>query len=776
MQLTFFRRFGPLICILALLVWPVLLYGVKGALESNSNNVVDWLPSSFEETQRLFWFVERFGSDEILVVSWPGCTLGDERLDHLASGLQKPLEVPGLARSEVLFREVFTGRNTLERFMSEPLSLSRPAALHRMKGWLVGPDGETTCAVALVSDAGMANRTAALQAVYQVAASCGLPQEQLHIGGPTADSVAIDRASQKWIIPLTFLSVCWGMLVAWWCLRSVRLVASVFFCASFAWSLSLAAVFYSGTNMDAVLLMMPGLVFVLGVSGAVHLTNYYTCAARDENVENPTSWAISHGWLPCVLACGTTAIGLGSLAVSHVKPIGKFGVYSAIGVIAVMVTLLTLWPAATEWWSRGVTHRQRSAKRLPSNGARRCWWNPLFHLATNRSNALLLISALALPALGYGVARIRTSAQLEDLLPPRSRLIQSYTWLQSHIGPLVPVEVVLQFERNADGNPLETLARAQLVEGLRRRIQSLDHTGGTTAATTFLKGGSRGGGAGQIIQKRVVAGRIQKHRDSLVKLRYIHDEPDAELWRVSTRVEALTGIDYGKFLERLQHEVDTYLAAQRKRTDIDVSARISGAVPLIYMAQEQLLLDLIKSFVAAFLLIAVVMVVLMRGIGAGLVSMIPNVLPAAAVFGTMGLMGTRVDIGAMMTASAALGIAVDDTLHFLVWFRRGLAQASTRREAIWFAYHHCATPMLQTSAICGLGLLVFALSPFTPTSHFAWLMAILLLLALVADLIVLPALLAGPLGSLFESTGQKADVAKRTVIDEMVEPQVVQDC
>jgi hypothetical protein len=103
----------------------------------------------------------------------------------------------------------------------------------------------------------------------------------------------------------------------------------------------------------------------------------------------------------------------------------------------------------------------------------------------------------------------------------------------------------------------------------------------------------------------------------------------------------------------------------------------------------------------------------------------------------------------MMTASAALGIAVDDTLHFLVWFRRAAAEASTRRDAIRYAFEHCATPMLQTSLICGFGLFVFVLSPFGPTARFGWLMAIMLMLAVVADLVLLPAMLASRMGNCF---------------------------
>jgi multidrug efflux pump subunit AcrB len=108
--------------------------------------------------------------------------------------------------------------------------------------------------------------------------------------------------------------------------------------------------------------------------------------------------------------------------------------------------------------------------------------------------------------------------------------------------------------------------------------------------------------------------------------------------------------------------------------------------------------------------------------------------------------GIVVDIGTMMTASVAMGVAVDDTIHFLTWFRRGIREGMERHDAIRNAYAHVAVAMTQTTLIGGLGLSVFALSTFTPTQRFGTMMLTLLVAALVGDLILLPALLAGPLG------------------------------
>jgi hypothetical protein len=103
-----------------------------------------------------------------------------------------------------------------------------------------------------------------------------------------------------------------------------------------------------------------------------------------------------------------------------------------------------------------------------------------------------------------------------------------------------------------------------------------------------------------------------------------------------------------------------------------------------------------------------------------------------------------------MTASIALGVAVDDTIHYLNWFRYELDILGDRKKAIVAAYRHCATPTLQAAVISGLGLSIFALSTFTPTQRFGVLMLVILWLGAVAELIYFPALLAGPLGLVFK--------------------------
>jgi hypothetical protein len=169
-------------------------------------------------------------------------------------------------------------------------------------------------------------------------------------------------------------------------------------------------------------------------------------------------------------------------------------------------------------------------------------------------------------------------------------------------------------------------------------------------------------------------------------------------------------------------------------------------MPLIQYIQTTILEDLFRSFFTAFVLIAVAIAIVLHNIRLTLVAMLPNLFPILIIFGGMGWLNIPADIGTVMTASVALGIAVDDTLHFLTSYRRGLQSGADNESAVRLAISQCGRAMLQTTVICAVGMLIFTFSDFVPTFRFGLVMALSLLAALVGDLIFLPALLISPLG------------------------------
>ena len=148
------------------------------------------------------------------------------------------------------------------------------------------------------------------------------------------------------------------------------------------------------------------------------------------------------------------------------------------------------------------------------------------------------------------------------------------------------------------------------------------------------------------------------------------------------------------------------------------------------------------------------MVFLLRSVSAAFYSMLPNIMPIAIMFGLLGWGNIHVDIGTMITASVALGIAVDGTLHLMTWFQQLIREGVPKQEAVARALEHCGPALWQTSAAIGLGMLTLYPVELLLISRFGWIMCGMIFAALWGDVILLPSLLAGPLGSILEKIEQ----------------------
>ena len=764
-------RFRLIVFACFVLAAPWVVVGAREALRNAGTSVEEWLPDSFEETQKLQWFAEHFVADDLLLISWEGCTLEDKRLQRLKTELSQPIQLPSGGEATV-FRKLISGRDALDQLMAEPLNMPEAAAKTRLQGWLLGPENDQTCLLALMSPDGLKNRSLWFAHLYASADRVpGLERDQIRFAGTTRDAEEIDRASTHLLMEMSVASqaLCFVLMLVLF--RDVILAACLFINALFCQQLSLALVTYSGLQMDSVMLMVPSLVYVLTVSAGVHIINYYRDASHELGSDGAPLRAVKDALAPCVLAASTTAVGLSSLAISFLTPVRKFGICASASLLIANVVLFTLLPCQLEQIALWKRKRKAAAASNPQTNS----WRWLLSIVDKGKYVIHVLAIAVLIFSGWGITRIRSSAGVHSLLPADAAILQDYEWVEDRIGPLIPVEIVLRVPlapQPATGSRGKFIDRLRLVAQVHGKVAQLDDVGVVVSPLNFLPRIPPSGETVRQIAKQVVLNRkLEANADALVEAAMLRHNGTEELWRISVRAYAGKRHNYVNLL----NEIETAVGPVVKGADAlglkDVSAVFCGGVPLVQKVQDQMLVDLINSFVTAFGIITVMMILLMIGFArghlrqasrrsdrmrivlartfAGVVSMIPNLIPCVLVLGGMGLAGIPLDIGSIMTAGVALGIAVDDTLHFITWFCRGLQDGRSRSEAVEYAYSRCASAMTQTSLICGLGLLVYGFSDFVPIARFAWLMFAMLFAAVLADLIILPAVLLGPLGKLF---------------------------
>ena len=178
-----------------------------------------------------------------------------------------------------------------------------------------------------------------------------------------------------------------------------------------------------------------------------------------------------------------------------------------------------------------------------------------------------------------------------------------------------------------------------------------------------------------------------------------------------------------------------------------VELTVTGTAPIVFRAGRSLLDNMLFGLGTDVVLIVIAVIVTTRSWLTGGVMFVLSVFPTTLVFGAMGLLGIVVDIGSVMTPCVAVGVTVDDVIHFLLCHRRGVQQGHVRASRLRIlASATCGRAMIQSWGIIGVGLSAFALSSFVPTFRFGMLMLLLLTAGLVGNLFFLPALLAGPIG------------------------------
>jgi predicted RND superfamily exporter protein len=760
----FTRPFRLLIIWGSILLFVFFVWSAAEARKKTSNRVVDWLP---QDTQELTIFLERyyqhFAEGEYLMVSWKGCNIDDERIDIIADKLTAPFG----NGSPPYFALPRTTRSVLKNLTDEPMRISDEGAKARLAGWLIGQDLKTACLVFLPHPAGWQKPADAVEYLFTtIEEITGLPRSDIYVAGTSIDSVAISEISAKSQQTLLPFFLLFSLVLLLCCLRHYFAALLVFWVAMINEELAGTVLFWSGAHVDSISMLNASLVYVLTISGSVHLMNYYrkTLAegkpGEEKNVPLQTFYKAV---LPCSLATFTTVLGMGSLGVSKMVPIQTFGIFASLALF-----LSTIWffifilsvlqdHPIKRWFPKTLyVETQESPKNK--------FWERFGMYIFYGRYPITVLTFAAIILFAFGIEKLHTSVTFHGLLPKDAKVLQDYRQLEEQIGGLIPLEVVVQCPNEEDNRQI--LDQLYLLESLTDELKQTENVDAAISVLNFLPDlpPQTGGGARTVAQRAAMAGIVRRNQELLRELQFFNkvdnnventDADSGNYRRISLRVSSQKNLNYAEMIADVQERLEKVKESRADMNAENVRIDVTGGIPIVFKAQELLLWDLIYSFMTAFLLIALTMMVVLRGIVRGLLAMVPNIFPCVIVFGALGICDIPLDMGSMMTASVALGISVDSTLHLLTWVNMALRRGDSRKEAVLYALQRCCTALFQTTIICGVGMLVFSLSDFVPVSRFALLLCTILVISFIGAIVALPAILFSPLGKFFEPSAKE---------------------
>lgn len=704
-------------------------------LPMGSAGVHDWLPEGKPERIRYEKFVADFGNDQVVLISWDDCQLEDPRLVEFQKQLQSSSE----------FATHFSVLESTDQLMASltaaPLQLSAAVAKSRLNGVMIGKDG-TSAVLARVSDQGVADQNRTIELIRIAADQTdGLGRSRLRLAGTVYEAFAVDEAAEnslkKLVLPSSFL----GLLVAWFCLKQLKRAIIVLVIAGVGQLLSVALVYYSGYRFSAVLIVLPTLVFMLTLSGAVHLMNYHAECLK-QGLDYAGERAMLMGWKPCALSSVTTMLGMGSLCTSQLAPVRQFGIFSAIGLGIATVVLLLGFPALVNQFCSACQNPLKTKDLRPQDTSpSQNWLGRYSNWLFEQCNSISFVGIALLVLTCAGLYYLKASTKFTDMFPDNSKTNQDMVWMEEHIGPIATVEVLVRFSPESQASALD---RAGWIAKISDAIKLRGDVGGVFSAATFLPVWSETGSVRATAKRALIRKGIEESIPKLQQQGLVASSESGEAWRILAKVSATSQADYAALTRSVA--TATHLTLQNIPPSHNITVEFTGLSPVMHETQVAVLSDLGYSFLTAFLLITPIMMLIAKSFAGGLLLMIPNVLPVTIAFGCMGIFGLGLDIAGILTASIALGIAVDDTLHFVCWYVDERKTGISRAEAVTFTLDQCGGAMIQTTLISCCSMGPFLLAEFLPTQQFAKLMIVMLSWAIVGDLVLLPALLLCPLG------------------------------
>jgi predicted RND superfamily exporter protein len=703
------------------------------------------------DTAFLKTFKEQFGADDDLVVLLleaddvfrPEVLRAVARLTHRMRALEAVRHVESLTTLPDLGDDgagAVDTRALFGRIPDDPAGIAplrrRALRSHLLRGRVVSADARLTAVVANLAPGAQRDREnqLAVKRIRAAAAAVELPPGvRLHLAGvPVVRQEAVRMLIDDQLRFLPLGSALIGLLL-FWLYRRLHGVLIPLVSVLLSSGYTVALMGFLDLPLDILSNVLPLLVMVYGVADAVHLLGrMHEELGRRQQRELALRVALRHLGVACLLTSATTAIGFGSLTTATMRILRRFGLLAAGGVMVAYLVTMVVVPLGLAWLRPrpGPDGRPRPPARtlraLDRALAR------VAALAVRRPRSLFAGGLL----LGLGGAALGTGVKVDNYLLGIYRedhpMVQATRLAEQNLEGVVVMEVSIRGRPGSaalkDPRVLSAMAR------LQRWLERQPGVTGTLSLADIVMELHRAVVGTRAFPKdaRGVAQLLLMAEDD-GRLERLVDYP-YEWGRIHVSLRDIGAVRYLELARRARARV-----AGLQLSRLGVQARVSGTSLIAYRAINRLSRDMLVSLSVALAVIAVVLMLLFRSPQVGLMSLLPNAIPLAVGVGFMRLAGLRLEPVTVMVYSIALGIAVDDTIHFLVRYREELRRGADAAGAVRATLRTAGRAMVFTSALLIGGFSVTLISNFPGTVRFGQLGMVILATALVTDLLVTPA-------------------------------------
>lgn len=538
--------------------------------------------------------------------------------------------------------------------------------------------------------------------------------------------------------------------------RKPRWVILPLLSCAFAGALMIGLLGLVGWNVTVISSNFISLMLIITMSMNVHLVVRYRQLRNDLpdfNQQDLVMEMASKMVWPCFYTALTTIMAFGSLVVSGIKPVIDFGWMMTIGLTVTFVTTFLLFPALL------VLMKKPELEQDKHDGFQ--MMHILSAFTVNHGNKILLLSVLLVVVSGIGISKLEVENSFINYFSKDTEIYRGLKLIDDKLGGTTSLDIILKFEEEpeeelsgdladeeddfnfdfgggAEGDPADywfTPDKLDDVKKIHDYLEGLPAVGKVLSLASLIRVGEDvNQGEFDAFELAIVYKRMPEDLKSSMIDPYISIEDNEA--RINLRIlDSLENLRRKELLEQIHSDLTGKLGFSEDRI------AISGLLVLYNNMLQSLFKSQILTLGVVMVGIALMLLVLFRSVPLAIIGIIPNILAAGIILGLMGWFRIPLDMMTITIAAITIGIAVDNSIHYIYRFREEFARRQDYIETLHYCHANIGKAVFYTAITIIVGFSILVMSNFIPTIYFGLLTAFAMLVAFFAALTLLPKLI-----------------------------------
>lgn len=699
---------------------------------SFKTSIYDLIIEDLPETAKYNEFKEVFGSDEIIRVVIKAENIYDDvafqqiqMLSEAAGkieGVRRVISLPEIKKAVDR-----SGKWDLKKFSD----VVNQVTLFREN--LFSLDGTATV-LTLVLENDM-DPDAVIAAVNELIEGASDKLSLYQIGMPLV-SQALAQLTQKDFFrlpPITFLLIAVMLLLLY---RNIKYLVLPLLCVSFAliWNFGLMSI--TGIKLSMLTMIVPVFLIAVGTAYCLHIVSEYLSQANVAETQQAASRAtFDHITFPTVLAVVTTLVGLGSLLINRITAIREFAIFACLGILSFLVIMLLFFPSAMALMPLPA----RKSAKTPAKP------NLIDRVLEGIADLDLKHQKITLPAIGalvvfclIGIFRIPVESNPVGYFKEDTQVSRDFQDIYQSLSGCFTINVTMG---NVEDDYFEDAGHIADIAKIQQFMETLPGVDKTISFADYLMLVNYASNRFESKHYRLPE-ESWELRMLINSYKMLLGEDMLTRFMNSTFSKAnillLTHISSSRDFLKIRQMILDHASANFSK---DVAFEVTGFGMVISESSHQITSGQIKSLSITMIIIFGIMFLLFLSSKVGLIAIVPNLFPIIINFGIMGWLGIELSMFTSLIASIAIGLAVDDTIHYLVRYNTEFRKDLDDKRALRQTLRHIGRPIIFTTLTISIGFSILTMSSFKPTAIFGIMMAVTMFSALVGDLILLPSML-----------------------------------